>query len=180
MKRAFTNLILAYWLVFFAGHAIGALTGSVNFQGLFVAYAPSYGGNELLQGFPILNAGLGNASLVAAVMFLWAMLTGIAGNHEEEADGEVDKLAFAGGALVFLALTAIAIIQARPELFAASNSYFAAIVLSWTATRLESGFHVAGKVSQSDADRSLAFARSMAQAASHPHRLAFLAKRDRT
>ena len=179
MKRILTIIIHFHWLVFFAFHALGSLAGTLTFAGMVKQghFVLSFGNQGPMQAFPLLSAGLGTASLLVAVLFFWAFLNSLFGDDSELLDGEVDKMAYGGGVLVFSALTGIALIEANPDMLIASTAYFAALILSWAATRLESlSFLREGKQAK---DTTPAVARIMAAAASHPHRLAHVAGRER-
>ena len=181
MKRVLTNIIHFHWLVFFAFHALGALAGTLTFAGLARQGQNllSIGSTGPMRAFPLLSAGLGTASLLVAVLFFWALLNSLFSSESDLLDGEVDKLAYGGGALVFSALTGIALIEANPDMLLASSAYFAALLLSWAATRIESmQIRSDGTAALAEAT-SPAVARIMAAAAAHPHEIAYVARRER-
>lgn len=179
MKRMLTILIHFNWLVFFAFHALGSLAGSLTFGGIMRAgqMSLSSGATGPMRAFPLVSAGLGTAALLVSVLFAWAFLNSIFGREADLIDGDVDKMAYGGGALVFSALSAIALVDADPAVLSTSTACFAALILSWIATRIEiSGAMNAITVQK---DTAPAVAQIMASAAAHPHRLAHIARRER-
>ena len=179
MKRLLTILIHFNWLVFFAFHAMGSLAGSLTLGGILRAGQNSLvnGATGPMRAFPLVSAGLGTAALLVAVLFAWAFLNSLFGRETDLIDGDVDKMAYGGGALVFSTLSAIALIDADPSTLSTSTACFAALILSWIATRIE----IAAVFSKSpeEEDKSPVVAQLMASAAAHPHRLAHIARRER-
>jgi hypothetical protein len=182
MKRVITFVILGHWLLFFVLHALGALAGTLTFSTLsslsssfsaFEAHGP-------MRAMPLIAAGMGLASLLAATLFLWALLATIFNSTSDGIDGEIEKTAFGGAGLVFSMLSAIAVVQADPTMLLASTGYFAALILSWSATRLEWLEMVKPLIHHIDVDPSKTAAKTMASAAAHHNLLARIAGRERT
>ena len=73
MQRIIPNMILGYWLAFFAVHAAGQF-GGLMFPMRSAATALFYA-NGLTIDVPMTNYGLGLASVIIAVLFAWALLT---------------------------------------------------------------------------------------------------------
>jgi hypothetical protein len=185
MKRILTLIILGHWLLFFVLHSFGALAGSLTLatmSGLSNAVA-AFGANGAIRALPLVSAGMGTASLLVATLFLWALLSNLLGSQPEEGDGEVEKIAFGGAALVFTMLSALSIIDADPSTLLASTGYFVALLLSWLACKAEAFETVlplesiAKSVSQAPAGNSVA--RAMASSAAHTNLLAKIAGRER-
>jgi hypothetical protein len=179
MKRILTNIVNFHWLVFFTFHALGSLAGSLTFQSLSGrdSLVASLGSNGPMRSFPLINAGLGTASLLVAVLFFWACANNLFGRDLDVQDGEVDKIAYGGGALVLSAMSAIALIEADPAMLLAATAYFIALFISWAVTRLE--YDVVLKQMEARKQRLPGMAKVMAIAAAHPHKLAHIAVRER-
>ncbi len=186
MKRIITLVVLGHWLLFFAFHSLGAMAGSLTIasvSGLSNVVA-AFGANGASRAMPLIAAGMGTAALLVSTLFLWAFLANIFADYQETTDGDVEKVAFGGAALVFTMLTALSIVDADPSNLLASTGYFAALILSWLATRvelLETVFWLAPKsynVAQSP--ESISVARSMASSAAHHNLLAKIAGRERS
>ncbi len=185
MKRIITFIVLGHWLLFFVLHSLGTLAGSLTFasiSGLSKAIAP-FGADGAIRAMPLISAGMGTASLLVATLFLWAFLSSLLDRRTEAGDGDVEKIAFGGAALVFSMLSALAIVEADPSTLIASTGYFAALLLSWLATRMEvietilnlGQFENASKKTS----ESTSVARSMASSAAHNNLLAKIAGRER-
>jgi hypothetical protein len=185
MKRIITFVVLGHWLLFFAFHSLGALAGSLtiaSISGLSDAVA-LFGANGASRSMPLISAGLGTASLLVATLFLWALLANVFAHADEATDGEVEKIAFGGAILVFTVLSALSIIDAEPTILLASTGCFAALILSWLATRvevLEDIFsHQFQENSSHPPSQITSMARSMASSAAHQNLLAKIAGRER-
>ncbi len=139
MKRIFSILILAHWFLFFVLHAFGALAGTLTFARLAVLPLAWSGfeGAGPLRAMPLISAGMGLAALLAATLFLWALLAAIVGAADPDGGRDVENFAFGGAALVFSILSAMSIVQADPSGLLSATVYFAALILSWSATKVE-------------------------------------------
>lgn len=172
MKRIFTILILGHWVLFFALHAFGALAGTLTFAKL--AALPlalsNFEGAGPMRAMPLISAGMGLAAMLAATLFLWALLAAVIGVADAEGAQDVEKFAFGGGATVFSMLSAVSIVHADPAGLLASTVYFAALILSWSATRAEAPERDANPVETGE-HPSVAVARSMAGDAAYQNQL---------
>jgi hypothetical protein len=130
MKRFLTFAILFHWMMFFALHAIMALAGASVFGQIPLA---SKSGT-----LPMLEAGMGAASIFASVLFGWALLAALSAREEGRA-GELDleRTAFVSSAFVFSALSMMAIIRGNGEALMAASAYLAALLVSWAAASVE-------------------------------------------
>jgi hypothetical protein len=185
MKRIITFIILGHWFLFFMLHSLGALAGSLIFAttpGLSNLIA-AFGAGGAIAAMPLVSAGMGTASLLTATLFFWAFLASLLAVRTKEDDGDVEKIAFGAAAVVFTMLSALAVVNADPSTLLAAMGYFAVLLLSWLATRvewLEIAF-VEGKLTQSShqAPKSITIARTMASSAAHHNLLAKIARRER-
>ena len=136
MKRMFTLAILFHWMMFFALHAFGAVAGTIGFTtfNLFSLFA----GNGPMRAMPMISAGMGIVSLLAAVLFAWALLVALFQRVEGDAcELDLEKAAFASSAVVFSILSLIAIVNADPVMLSSATIYFAALIVSWGAASVE-------------------------------------------
>jgi hypothetical protein len=130
MKRFLTFAILFHWMMFFALHAMMALAGATVFgQSRHAAISGS---------LPILEGGMGAASIFASVLFGWALLSALSA-REEGKPGELDleKIAFVSSAVIFSALSLMAILKGNSAALMAASAYFAALLVSWAAASVE-------------------------------------------
>jgi hypothetical protein len=130
MKRFLTFAILFHWMMFFALHAIMALVGASVFGQRSLAARSGT--------LPMLEAGMGVASIFASVLFGWALLAALT-TREEGRAGELDleRAAFVSSAFVFSALSMMAIIRGNSEALMAASAYLAALLVSWAAASVE-------------------------------------------
>jgi hypothetical protein len=173
MKRIFSILILGHWLLFFSLHAFGALAGSLTFTKL--AALPfafeGFDGAGPMRAMPLISAGMG---LLASTLFLWALLAAIFSEPSVD-DADVEKFAFGSAAVVFSMLSAVSIVNGDPAMLLASTVYLAALILSWSATRVE----IPLQESSEDNDPvSIQVARAMAGDAAHENQLGRLTGRE--
>jgi hypothetical protein len=176
MKRIFSILILGHWLLFFSLHAFGALAGSLTFTKL--AALPfafeGFDGAGPMRAMPLISAGMGLAALLASTLFLWALLAAIFSEPSVD-DADVEKFAFGSAAVVFSMLSAVSIVNGDPAMLLASTVYLAALILSWSATRVE----IPLQESSEDNDPvSIQVARAMAGDAAHENQLSRLTGRE--
>lgn len=130
MKRFLTFAILFHWMMFFALHATMALAGA-SFIGFL---APSASPESL----PMVESGMGIVSILAAVLFSWALLSALSQRTAANASElDLERVAFASSAFVFSALSMMAIIRADHEALLSSSAYFAALLVSWAASSVE-------------------------------------------
>lgn len=173
MKRIFTILILGHWVLFFALHAFGALAGTLTFASLvnLPITLSGFDGAGPMRAMPLISAGMGLAAMLAATLFLWAFLASLFGVDEQGEGQDVEKFAFGAGTTVFSMLSAVSIVNADPAALLASTVYLSALILSWSATRVEqtSGAEAADATA---AAASLLVARSMAGDAAFQNQLA--------
>ena len=179
MKRIFSILILGHWVLFFALHAFGALAGTLTFARL--ASLPlsisGFEGIGPMRAMPLISAGMGLAAMLAATLFLWALLAAIFGTSDVDASQDVEKFAFGGAATVFSMLSAVSIVQADPSALLASTVYFAALILSWSATRIEAPV-IKPVERETEEHPSVTVARSMAGDAAYQNQLARFSGRE--
>lgn len=186
MKRIFTLIILGHWLLFFVLHSLGALAGSMTIASIssLSRVVSVFGAEGAINAMPIISAGMGTASLLVATLFLWAFLTSLVDTPVDANDGDIENIAFGGAALVFTMLSAMSIVDADPTLLLASIGYFAALVLSWLACKVQSlqSLLSAMQLLQSPAQayESNKAARAMASSAAHQNLLAKIAGRERS
>ncbi len=179
MKRMFSILILGHWFLFFALHAFGALAGTLTFARLasFSLGIPGFDGAGPMRAMPLISAGMGLAALLASTLFLWAFLAAIIGTTESDTGQDVEKFAFGGAATVFSMLSAVSIVEADPSMLLSSTVYFAALILSWSATKLEAPVQAVVEV-ETEEHPSVAMARSMAGDAAYQNQLARISGRE--
>lgn len=172
MKRIFSTLILAHWFLFFALHAFGALAGTLTFARMALLPLAWSGveGAGPLRAMPLISAGMGLAALLAATLFLWALLAAVVGSADAVGERDVEDFAFGGGALVFTMLSAVSIVQADPAGLLAASVYFAAMILSWSATKVEAPAAAAVAVAPEEFP-SVTVARAMAGDAAYQNQL---------
>ncbi len=186
MKRIFTLIILGHWLLFFALHSLGALAGSLTVASMssLSKVVGVFGGEGAITAMPLISAGMGTASLLVATLFLWTFLSAVFDAHADTNDDDIENIAFGGAALVFTMLSAMSIVDADPTMLLASIGYFAALVLSWLACKVESmqSLLSASRHLQSPAQafESNKIARAMASSAAHQNLLAKIAGRERS
>lgn len=176
MKRIFSILILGHWLLFFSLHAFGALAGSLTFAKLAALPFAFEGfvGTGPMRAMPLISAGMGLAALLASTLFLWALLAAFFA--EPSADEEdVEKFAFGSAAVVFSMLSAVSIVNGDPAMLLASTVYLAALILSWSATRVEVPSQ---EQSEKNDPVSIQVARAMAGDAAHENQLGRLTGRE--
>lgn len=176
MKRIFSILILGHWLLFFSLHAFGALAGSLTFTRL-TALPFSIDGLDAdgaWQAMPLISAGMGLAALLASTLFLWALLAALFAVPSQD-DADVEKFAFGSAAVVFSMLSAVSIVNSDPAMLLASTVYLAALILSWSATRVEV---IAADRSEKEDPLSVQVARAMAGDAAHENQLDRLTGRE--
>lgn len=186
MKRIFTLIILGHWLLFFALHSLGALAGSLTIASIssLSKFASVFGAEGAITAMPLISAGMGTASLLVATLFLWAFLASVFEAQTDSNDGDIENIAFGGAALVFTMLSAMSIVDADPTMLLASIGYFAALVLSWLACKIESmqTLLTTSRFLQTPAQafESNKVARAMASSAAHQNLLAKIAGRERS
>ena len=102
MKRILSIILLSHWLLFFLLHALGALAGSLSINTISGVsnVMSAFGAGGAIRAMPIVSEGLGTAALLVATLFLWSLLASLFEQNNEASDGEVEKIAFGGGALV--------------------------------------------------------------------------------
>jgi hypothetical protein len=179
MKRIFSILILGHWLLFFVLHAFGALAGTLTFarlSALPLAWT-GFEGAGPLRAMPLISAGMGLAALLAATLFLWALLASIVGTEDADSSRDVENFAFGGAALVFSMLSAVSIVQADPAALLAATVYFAALILSWSATRVEAPVAAARDI-EGQEHPSVTLARTMASDAAFENQLVRISGRE--
>ncbi len=179
MKRVFSILILGHWFLFFMLHAFGALAGTLTFARLTslpLAFS-GFEGAGPMRAMPLISAGMGLAAMLAATLFLWAILAAMIGTRDPEASQDVEKFAFGGAATVFSMLSAVSIVQADPSALLASTVYLAALILSWSATRIEAPL-LAAKEVEVEEHPSVTVARNMAGDAAYQNQLARFSGRE--
>lgn len=179
MKRIFTILILGHWVLFFALHAFGALAGTLTFAKL--ASLPlaltNFEGAGAMRAMPLISAGMGLAAMLAATLFLWAFLAALVGAVETDGGQDVEKFAFGSGATVFSMLSAVSIVNADPAALLASTVYLSALILSWSATRVEQSA-ATENLNSEETVTSLQVARSMAGDAAYQNQWARFSGRE--
>ena len=174
MQRIISNMIIGYWLAFFAVHAAGQFSG-LMFP-LRSATSALFYSNGLAADVPMINYGLGLASIIIAVLFAWALLANTKSSATLNRKEEIEAYAFGGAGLVVSALTTLAITHSDASSLLSSSVYFGCLVISWTALRqsLE-----ARHSADEDVDvKSPTFAQQMAQGAAHHNHLAKIAGRE--
>jgi hypothetical protein len=176
MKRIFSILILGHWFLFFSLHAFGALAGSLTFAKL--AALPfsfdGFDGAGPMRAMPLISAGMGLAALLASTLFLWALLAAVFAEPAID-DADVEKFAFGSAAVVFSMLSAVSIVNGDPATLLASTVYLAALILSWSATRVE----IPAQSPEEDNEPvSIQVARAMAGDAAHENQLGRLTGRE--
>ena len=174
MQRIIPNMILGYWLAFFAVHAAGQF-GGLMFPMRSAATALFYA-NGLTIDVPMTNYGLGLASVIIAVLFAWALLTNAKPLVALCRKDEVEAYAFGGAGLVLSALTTLAIMHSDPSSLLSSSVYFGCLLISWTAMR--QGLAPRPATDQNADATPPTLALQMAQAAAHHNHLAKIAGRE--
>ncbi|MGB8819239.1 MAG: hypothetical protein WCC66_15090 [Rhizobiaceae bacterium] len=177
MKRIFSILILGHWFLFFVLHAFGALAGTLTFAKL-AAMPLSVAGFEAtgpMRAMPLISAGMGLAALLAATLFMWAFLAALVSGNEVDAAQDVEKFAFGSAATVFSMLSAVSIVNADSAMLLASTVYLAALILSWSATRVEAPVAISDEL---DEHISIQVARSMAGDAAYQNQLGRISGRE--
>jgi hypothetical protein len=130
MKRFLTFAILFHWMMFFALHAVMALSGASVFG--FLRAAASQ------QSLPIVEAGMGIVSIFAAILFSWALLAALSRRENGMAsDLDLERTAFASSAFIFSCLSMMAILKADSAALMAASAYFAALLVSWATASVE-------------------------------------------
>jgi hypothetical protein len=174
MQRIISNMVLGYWLAFFAVHAAG------QFGGLMFptrnATDALFNASGQATDVPMTNYGLGLASIIIAVLFAWALLANANRSVALGRKEEVEAYAFGGAGLVLSALTTLAILHSDASSLLSSSVYFGCLLISWTAMHqgLESR-----PVDDEHADAtSPTIAQQMAQGAAHHNHLAKIAGRE--
>jgi hypothetical protein len=186
MKRIFTLIILGHWLLFFVLHSLGTLAGSMTIATIsgLSKVVGVFGAEGAINAMPLISAGMGTASLLVATLFLWSFLANLVDAQGDTNDGDIENIAFGGAALVFTMLSAMSIVDADPTMLLASIGYFAALVLSWLACKIESMQTLlsTSRFLQSPAQtyESNKVARAMASSAAHQNLLAKIAGRERS
>ncbi len=140
MKRVLSLAILIHWMMFFLLHALGALAGSLEF-GLTGPVRPAFSLFEAhgpMRAMPMVGSGMGMVSLLAAMLFAWAVLVCLVQSSEAD-DGEIDveRTSFACATIVFSMLMLIAIVRADPDMLASATIYFGAVLVSWAVVVVE-------------------------------------------
>ena len=133
MQRIISNMIIGYWLAFFAVHAAGQFSG-LMFP-LRSATSALFYSNGLAADVPMINYGLGLASIIIAVLFAWALLANAKSSATLNRKEEIEAYAFGGAGLVLSALTTLAITHSDASSLLSSSVYFGCLVISWTALR---------------------------------------------
>ena len=130
MKRFLTFAILFHWMMFFALHAVMALAGASVAGFLSLSASPA--------NLPMVEAGMGIASILAAVLFSWALLSALSQRAFASASElDLERIAFASSAFIFSALSLMAILHSDRDALLSSSAYFAAILVSWAASSVE-------------------------------------------
>jgi hypothetical protein len=136
MKRVFALAILVHWMMFFALHAIGSVSGTFNpaiFHGLSL-----FEGLGPVRALPLIAAGLGSACALAAILFGWAALEAVhSGSQAEQNRFEIERAAFGSSIILFSLVCLTSIIQADPDLLGSATTYFAAMLVSWAVASVE-------------------------------------------
>lgn len=136
MKRIFTLAILFHWMMFFALHAFGALAGKLEIAQFYPFSGQGTAGAA--PAMPVTAAGLGLVALLASALFTWAFLALVLrSDAPNRPDLELEKLAFGCSAVIFTALSMIAIISSEPMMLLYSTSYYTALLVSWAVSALE-------------------------------------------
>jgi hypothetical protein len=136
MKRFFALAILLHWMMFFALHAIGAVSGTFNpaiFHGvsLFEGLGPA-------RALPLISAGMGAACALAAILFSWAALEAIHKGPQAYSNlFEIERAAFGSSVILLSLLCLTAIVQTDPNLLLSATGYFAAMLVSWAVACVE-------------------------------------------
>jgi hypothetical protein len=130
MKRFLTFAILFHWMMFFALHAIMSLAGASVFGFLRASMTPG--------SLPIVEGGMGAASIFASVLFGWALLSAMSAREEGRASElDLERTAFVSSAVIFSALSMMAIIKGNGDALMAASAYLAALLVSWAAASVE-------------------------------------------
>ena len=178
VKLIFSILIRGHWFLFFSLHAFGALAGSLTFAKL--AALPfsfdGFDGAGPMRAMPLISAGMGLAALLASTLFLWALLAAVFAEPSAD-DADVEKFAFGSAAVVFSMLSAVSIVNSDPATLLASTVYLAALILSWSATRVEVPLQ-SHEPSEDNEPVSIQVARAMAGDAAHENQLGRLTGRE--
>ncbi len=174
MQRTISNMVLGYWLAFFAVHAAGQFEGLI-FPMRSAANALFYA-NGLTTDVPMTNYGLGLASIIIAVLFAWALLTNAKPLVAMSRKEQVEAYAFGGAGLVLSALTTLAIMHSDASSLLSSSVYFGCLLISWTAMR--QGLAPRPAADENSDATSPTLAQQMAQAAAHQNHLAKIAGRE--
>ncbi len=174
MQRIISNMILGYWLAFFAVHAAGQF-GGIMFPARSAISALLYMGAGP-SDVPITNYGLGIASIIIAILFAWALLANATGGASSRRKDEIESYAFGGAGLVLSALTTLAIVHSDATALLSSSVYFGCLLISWTAMRqsLEPRQGINPDLSSTNST----IAQQMAQGAAHHNHLAKIAGRE--
>jgi glycerol uptake facilitator-like aquaporin len=160
MKRVFALAILVHWMMFFALHAIGAVSGTFNpaiFHGitLFEGLGPA-------RALPLIAAGLGSACALAAILFGWAALEAVhTGPEAQNNRFEIERAAFGSSVVLFSLMCLTAIVQSDPRLLVSATTYFAAMLVSWAAASVEWEI-IMSNAAKRDATRASRHARAKA------------------
>jgi hypothetical protein len=130
MKRFLTFAILFHWMMFFALHAIMALAGATVFGFPRASMTPG--------SLPMVEGGMGAASIFASVLFGWALLAAMSAREEGKmVELDLERIAFVSSAFVFSVLSMMAIIGSNSEALMAASAYLAALLVSWAAAAVE-------------------------------------------
>jgi hypothetical protein len=174
MQRIISNMILGYWLAFFAVHAAGQFGGLMfpKRRAESALFAPS----GLTTNVPMTNYGLGLASIIIALLFVWTLLANAKSSVTSSRKDEIEAYAFGGAGLVISALTTLAIMHSDSSSLLSSSVYFGCLLISWTAMR--QGLEPRHLADESSDTTSLTFAQRMAQGAAHHNHLAKIAGRE--
>jgi hypothetical protein len=174
MQRIISNMVLGYWLAFFAVHAAGQFGGVLSPKrstGDALFYA-----SGLAIEVPMTNYGLGLASIIIAVLFAWALLANAKSSVASDRKEQVEAYAFGGAGLVLSALTTLAIMHSDASSLLSSSVYFGCLLISWTAMR--QGLEPRRSSDEKSDTSTPTFAQLMAQGAAHHNHLAKIAGRD--
>ena len=129
-----------------------------------------------VSAMPLISAGMGLAALLASTLFLWALLAAVFAEPSAD-DADVEKFAFGSAAVVFSMLSAVSIVNSDPATLLASTVYLAALILSWSATRVEVPLQ-SHEPSEDNEPVSIQVARAMAGDAAHENQLGRLTGRE--
>ncbi len=174
MRRIIPNMILGYWLAFFAVHSAGQF-GGLMFPMRSVENALFYA-SGLKIDVPMTNYGLGLASIIISVLFAWALLANAQNSVTSSRKEDLEAYAFGGAGLVLSALTTLAIIHSDASSLLSSSVYFGCLLISWTAMR--QGLEPQHSGAENTNSASPTIAQQMAQGAAHHNHLAKIAGRE--